>query len=197
MKKGLFCLSLAFGMVCNTQVSADNYIQVFADDSLFLNYTNTEIKVENYSAHVFYQLKDRLPKGTYVLYSITRKDSFKKKLSDYLYGTGSYDDDSLRDGAFKYDHGYFGSKKNRTEYYGTVLNYRHGILDGQFVLRDVNGAVFLNGFYKLGKLDGMCVDGYLFSGSAYVKFYRNDNLEEWYYYHQEKLISRGYGWPIE
>ncbi len=193
MKATIKLAALVILLMSLTSVKgAEKIIKVFSDDTL---YTVDSRNITLYNRQVFLSrdFKDKLPEGTYVLYTVKRKDSYKRNLDRFIYAIGQFNKDSLREGTFRYNRTYVGKWKEKKYFYYYTCNFHNGILDGVFTLKYSNGITHLSGSYKNGLLDGVVINGVLYAETTTFMVYKQGVLFEWYIHNREKVYISGVG----
>ncbi|GIV45132.1 MAG: hypothetical protein KatS3mg035_2255 [Bacteroidia bacterium] len=132
-------------------------IYIFRDDSLlnkkYLGRFENSLN-QPYIITPFFDLKERLPDGEYIVVNVNRKDSAKKDLKKYIEIKGQYKD-SLRNGRFEYYRTFKinGKWKNNLTH---IYTYKRGLLDGYYVSMNPLYKLY-EGYYKDGKRHGIFI----------------------------------------
>ncbi|GIV45108.1 MAG: hypothetical protein KatS3mg035_2231 [Bacteroidia bacterium] len=132
-------------------------IYIFRDDSLlktkYLGGFENSLN-QPYIITPFFDLKERLPDGEYIVVNVNRKDSAKKDLNKYIEIKGQYKD-SLRNGRFEYYRTFKinGKWKNKLT---DIYTYKRGLLDGYYVSMSSLYKLY-EGYYKDGKRHGIFI----------------------------------------
>ncbi|GIV44994.1 MAG: hypothetical protein KatS3mg035_2117 [Bacteroidia bacterium] len=132
-------------------------IYIFRDDSLlktkYLGGFENSLN-QPYIITPFFDLKERLPDGEYIVVNVNRKDSAKKDLNKYIEIKGQYKD-SLRHGRFEYYRTFKikGKWKNNLTH---IYTYKRGLLDGYYVSKNPLYKLY-EGYYKDGKRHGIFI----------------------------------------
>lgn len=132
-------------------------IYIFRDDSLlnkkYLGRFENSLN-QPYIITPFFDLKERLPDGEYIVVNVNRKDSAKKDLNKYIEIKGQYKD-SLRNGRFEYYRTFKinGKWKNNLTH---IYTYKRGLLDGYYVSMSSLYKLY-EGYYKDGKRHGIFI----------------------------------------
>lgn len=180
----LLIIFLAFAPVTRAQSHA-----VFLDDTLYY-------RIDTRSTCCKYQFKDSLSDGNWILYDICRKDSIStKQLNEHILLSESFSGGLRHGRSYRYRYSY-GKKKKRSLYLATIIDYRHGKIDGEVVEYLNTGDPVYKWSVSDNQLNGLCVTydiepGY-YGKILTISYFENDSLMRWdEYYDGKELVGKG------
>lgn len=180
-----------FSIHCNAQQH-----KVYIDDSLIV-YEKSEPLLAMECA---YDLKDSLPDGTYILYSILKADSNLCSAKNIIM-QGSYLN-GLKHGAFVY----YRCIPDKNNIVVEKIPYTFGKINGDVFYGDSLSHYKSITHYKDGKKNGQSIqmqryvkNSKLSYFTEYTITYKNDSVIEWYEFYQPSSLFRriGYGSLLE
>lgn len=173
--KKIFLLN--FILFLSGYVCGQNTHTIFLDDSIYLKKRNSE-------NGFYYNLKDSLPDGLWLLYDVNKKDSSSKFKSVLL--KGNYKN-FLKEGIFEINYySYSGKKKIKKLTYQHICTYfndkKNGVAEEFHIFSDTRLLLISHCEYYNGKKNGVFVNFESNGKISDVSIYANDSLKEWYCY---------------
>lgn len=174
------CISM-IAYVLKTDYSYGQTNLIFFDDTVsqnkFMGRFENEMKQPYYNVP-FYDLKEKLPDGTYVYIDLNKESAKKGDVNAHTLVKGQFVD-SLRTGRFEYYTFCKVKNKRREQRVLTdVFNYKEGLLDGYYLSMNCQNKL-REGNYKMGKRHGL-----------FYAYDTNGNLVEVELYQDDTLLYR-------